>query len=239
VLMISGTVGSGKSTATICVARFLRKMGLKVKVTSLTGFHTFCYVFLYVLARLTYRSKDFHELIKKKISPASLVDGRILDKMLKLVVVLEFVSIHIAFLLKIFVPLKFGYDVVVVDEGTVNVVGNYTAFFDASYKRGLYVLILSFLRLVKNISRNATVITFFLDCDNSVLMARWKTRDSPPCRQQPFTPTDYLRYLNCLRNAKNMLKQILDLKVKEVNTTLKSPLDISKLILIESGLLRQ
>lgn len=237
VLMISGVPGSGKSTAAISVARALREVGFKVKIANITGFHGVDYLFLYALAWFTYNNEDFRELIKGKIHPISLIKQRVLNRVLKLVMALEILSIHLAFLIKIFLPFKLEYEIVIVDEGTINTIGNYIATL--SSKTVLWKLVASILRLTKEVSLIASLKVFFLNADNSVLITRWKSRGYPPQMQLPFTYDGYLAYLKCLCRAKDLFERMSNTEVVEIDTSLNSPSDVVEVVLNESNLFKQ
>jgi deoxyadenosine/deoxycytidine kinase len=226
VLIISGVMGSGKSTAAIGIARVLKEKGFKVKITSMTGFHNLAYILTYCLARLTYDNKGFHDLIEKyKVHPLSLLGSYVIERLAKLLSILEILSLHIAFLHKIILPLKLRYDIIVVDEGFINVIGNYMATFSSHKdKMILQMLIKNILRLAQRVSLIASLKIFFLDTDNFTVISRWERRGYPRQIQQPFTYENYLAYLMYIRKARDLLNQALDVEIIDINTsTLSSP----------------
>jgi RNase adaptor protein for sRNA GlmZ degradation len=228
ILMISGTMGSGKSTVVISVARALKEKGFKVKITHITGFHNLAYLSLYCLARLTYNSKGFHELVKYKIHPISLIESHIIKRLVKLLTILEILSFHIAFLYKIILPLKLRYDVIIVDEGPINTIGNYMATISSHKdKTILQRLIKNVLRLAQRTSLIASLKIFFLDADDFMLISRWERRGYPRQMQPPFIYENYLAYLRYIRKARSLFGQALDVELIDINT---SALSSSKVI---------
>lgn len=225
VLMISGVMGSGKSTAAIGIARVLKEKGFKVKITSMTGFHNLAYILTYCLARLTYNSKGFHDLIEKyKIHPLSLLGSYVIERLAKLLSILEILSLYIAFLHKIILPLKLRYDIIIVDEGSINVIGNYMAAFSSHKdKTILQTLIKNVLRLIQKVSSIASLKIFFLDADNFTLISRWERRGYPRQIQQPFTYENYLAYLMYIHKARDLLNQALDVEIIDINTSILPP----------------
>jgi len=234
VLMISGTPGSGKSTIVNRIAEALRKRGFRVKISRMTGFHMFNYVFLYCLARAAYPDKRlFHKLvIKGKIHPISLIRKEYIVKMHTLEMLLEVLSICLTFLLKVFLPLKLGYDVIIVDEGTINIIGNYIAAFKDAHEDMLQKIVFYPLMLTKAILCKASLNVFFINANYSALEARWKSRGFPPLIEEtPFASDFYPKYLKCLRNAKELFKGALHLKVIEIDTSSNDLSQIDKVVL--------
>jgi deoxyadenosine/deoxycytidine kinase len=237
VLIISGVMGSGKSTVAIGITRVLKEKGFKVKITNMTGFHNLAYILTYFLVRVTYGSKGFHDLIEKyKIHPLSLLGSYVIERLAKLLSTLEILSLHIAFLHKIILPLKLRYDIIVVDEGPINVIGNYMATFSSHKdKTILQMLIKNVLRLIQKVSSIASLKIFFLDADNFTLISRWEHRGYPRQIQQPFTYENYLAYLMYIRKARDLLNQTLDDEIIDINTSALAPPKVIDVMLNELG----
>lgn len=236
VLMISGVPGSGKSTVIVSLDRALKEMGFKVKIVNLTGFHDIVYVFVYVLAFLTYGKPDFHELVKGHIHPITLVSKSILNKFLKILQVLEFFSVNLIFLTKIIIPIRLKRQIIILNEGTINTIGSYIAtFYNGSDSKVFWAFTLNILRLTKKISSETSLGVFFLDANNSVLAKRWQSRGYPPQLQPPFTYENYFAYSECLRKAEHLFEQLLNIDVVRLDTASNKPSTIINVILNESG----
>jgi deoxyadenosine/deoxycytidine kinase len=235
ILMISGVMGSGKSTAATSIARALKEKGFKVKITEMTGFHNLAYILTYCLARLTYSSKGFHELVKEyKIHPVTLLGSYVIKRLVKLLSILEILGFHIAFLHKIILPLKLRYDTIIVDEGPINVIGNYMATFSSHKdKTTIQRLIKNVLRLTRRASLIASLKIFFLDAHDFTLISRWERRGYPRQIRQPFTYENYLAYLRYIRKAKNLFSRALDVEITDINASALAPPKVVEVMLSE------
>jgi hypothetical protein len=232
VIMISGTPGAGKSTVAIYLVNYLRKVNFRVKLVSITSLTLIVYIFLYLIGRLTYKRGNFHELIKgHAVHPIVLIEASLVKRMIKLITFLEALSIHISFLLKIYIPLKLNYNLILIDEGSINIIGNYYDIFLSKIpnKKVFYKLTMNVLKLTKKTSHENTFKVFFLDADDCTLMDRWKFRGMPTKEQQIFD--NYLLYLRYLRYAKNLFERELDMKVINLNTSSKKVSEVAKDIL--------
>ena len=169
-----GTVGSGKSTQIELLAIELRKKGLKVKTTFLKSNHGFAHLLSFFLTRVLIKNRNdprrahVRALIKE--------EPVIFNRLFKLWLTLDLFSITLSFLLKILLPTRMGYTVLVEDYLPATIV-NYIYFTRAinipSKTSSFFPRFMQ--RLIHVVGPTKWV---FLDAEDGVLNSRWKNRRS-------------------------------------------------------------
>jgi len=220
VIIISGTPGSGKTTIASILYRFFAA-DFQVKIVSITSFHLFSYVLAYTLAKITFRSKYFDTLIIGRIHPMTLLSRKTLISMRRLLLVTEIISLYTVYAVRLFLPLKLRYRVIIVDDGIVNTLGSYIALFkdSQSLNSTLRTLISVNLVLLEKLSQICNVKIFFIDADNETIVQRWQKRKTPPNLKPPFTYSNYMSYLSNVREAKKLLEKLAGPEIIDISTS--------------------
>jgi deoxyadenosine/deoxycytidine kinase len=219
VFVISGTPGAGKSTLSRRVAKKLKTQKCKIKLTHISCLQFVNYAILYFLAKYLYKEPDFRRLIKGGWHPISFIADDYIKKLLKNIWLLETLFCYEIFLVKVFLPLKLGYRSVIVDEGAINIIGNYMMVFGKIDKKMLQRLIANVLIIFKKISYEANVTVYFLDADNSELLNRWKLRGCP-IEGKHNTYKTYFEFLENIRLAEKYFSNFLPfIQIIKINTS--------------------
>jgi len=202
VIVFAGTVGAGKSTQMRLTSTYLSQKGAKVRRTYLKGFHMLSYVFAWLVAKCLRGTK-------KHMHPLTVIHQRnqnLERKLLKLMLLLDFIEVLLLDIVKVFIPLKLGY-YVLVEEYAVGYVANHLHyrlinpdFYDKYGSKMIKILI--------RILSSRPLMVFFLDAPDEELRRRWKRRGSP---------AELNSYLNALRESLKLIKN-MGVKVIYVNT---------------------
>lgn len=173
-IVLMGTVGSGKSTQVKLLASELRKKGLKVKTVSMKTNHLFAHFLSLILAWFLIKSRKD----PRRAHVRALVEDRpeIFRKVFELWIALDLFSILIRFLLTIFLPMRLGYTVLVEDYIPATI-ADYAYFSEvlgfSSRFSSFVVTVVSML-----IPAASSTKWVFLDAEESMLNSRWKNRRS-------------------------------------------------------------
>lgn len=176
-IFVCGSVGAGKTT----LAKYLlRHLSSKQKTCyqSITAFPLFSYVVYKLLSTLLYGCNLVRAHEKIRIHPATLFVkrvGRISQPLLITLVYIEAMSVFLTYVKMRLVCRK--AQVIVIDEGPLNIMANYFEIFDKTYARWLIIFL---LKLVRHLERTIDVKTIFLHVSSkSALLRRWTERGHP------------------------------------------------------------
>jgi thymidylate kinase len=201
IIVIAGTVGAGKSTQIKLLHAYFSKRGLKVHKTYIKGFHGLSYALAFFVAKIlgnkrqSYPLRTIHE------------SNRNLEKrLLKLLLLLDFIEVLFLNLFRVFVFLKLGYHIIV-EEHIIGYVSNhlhYSTINPGFYTRYSSKMIKIYTLLLSSLFH----VVFFLDAPDEELRKRWIKRG---------TPTELKSYLNSLRNASKLLEKC-GVKIVHIST---------------------
>jgi len=178
VIVFSGVVGAGKTTHKRLLAKYLASRGYRVRDTILKTSYGLSYILLTMLC-LVSRVRPGN-----KVSPIRmLIDERksFFKRLFKLWLWVDVFSVFIEFIRRIYLPLRLGYTVVVVEDYIPAVITDYMFF---SVKLGVPVeSIVRQIRMIYRLdiavkSRGYRVYSFFFDAEDRELYKRWVRRGS-------------------------------------------------------------
>lgn len=169
-----GSVGAGKTTHINMLYSYLKMQRIKVIKTVLKINVLLTHIFLIVLCKI------YGLDISKRYPIRALIDDRkdVLISVLDLWLFIDIVSIIIKFFIRIYIPHKLGYIVLVEDFLIATIVDyNYLArelnisdkYFNKNIRLARYLLSLI----------TDDMFVFFLDADLNILKDRWSKRGSP------------------------------------------------------------
>ncbi|MEM2261452.1 MAG: hypothetical protein QXK24_03270 [Ignisphaera sp.] len=211
ILIIAGFVGAGKTTISNITKAYFAKQNLSTCYDSLTAFPAFSYAFFKILGIISYGSKVLNYYESIKIHPSTLVAKRIVKfpKIIKLIIVIMEIFSIILRLLILSLRSR-GRDVIIIDEGFINIIANY---IETLNKEAIY-LICVLVSIVNIISKKFKIYTFFLKTNPKVLSMRWKRRGYP--KTTSLVNNKHHRYynlslLNMARNIYGRYFHIIDL----------------------------
>jgi len=188
--VLAGTVGAGKSTTASILYRYFLSKSVKVHKTFLKSYHFLSYVIICFLAiclsKGRFNLNPFMVIREKR--PA------LRKKLYGILLTLDFFEILILNLIRVLIPFKLGY-IVIVEEHICGYLSDYLHYALVNpkffHKYGSKIVTL-YLRFISSWPMQV----FFLDAPNSVLKERWALRSSHP---------EVESYLNAQRAAINML----------------------------------
>jgi len=173
IIVLAGTVGSGKSTHMKVLALRLKKGGLRVKTAFLKSGHLLAYLLTIFLVRVLLRRQKNVYPIRALIEEKPYIFGKIFNLWL----VFDVLGICIRFLLTIYLPLKMGY-IILVEEYLPATIADYIYLAEATglSQRKVHSAI-SFLQRLLYLG--GPIYTIFFDAPTLVLENRWKFRKTP------------------------------------------------------------
>lgn|GEM_PF-1356492 len=212
-IVLVGTVGSGKSTQMRLLAESLRKRGAKTREVNLKTNHL-----LANLLALTLRG-NLVDPKRKKFVIGTLIDSRpvILRKMFRLWLALDSISISLRFLFDVKIPIAMG-QVVIVEEYLPAIIADYFYISNAiNLHPKVSFATTEFLSRVLNSAGPMYVV--FLDADNDTLRQRWKLKG------RLLEKTEYIRaqrtiLLQCAMGFSYPNFLVVDTTTKSVYETL-------------------
>jgi len=169
VLVFVGTVGSGKTTHIRLLSRKLGK--IKNRVSHLGVGCLFTRLFEEFLANLLLKDR--------KLCPRRALreyNPYLFRKLFRFWLTLDVFSIYVKFLLRVYLPAKVGY-LIIVEEYIPSIISNYIYLSKAL---GLPLKNISFAinHMLRLLHITSPIKTIFLDADNEVLQKRWVQRRS-------------------------------------------------------------
>ena len=172
IIAFVGTVGAGKSTQMKLLALKLKKRKFRVMTTTIKRGHLLAHLLEVALAKMLIGRK------KNVCSIRVIVEERpdLFKKLFELFLVLNVVSIFCRFLLKIYLPKKLGY-VILVEEYIQAAIADYIALseFVGFHHKSLSVTV----KLLSGLAHlGGPIHTIFIDATNDTLKARWFRRNS-------------------------------------------------------------
>jgi len=172
-IVFVGTVGSGKSTQMQLLGKWLRRKGVKTRVTVLKTNHLSSNLLTSVLVNVLLSAKE------RTFPIGMLIEHRpaLLKKLLRLWFILDCFSVSLKFLWDVVLPLRMGR-VVLVEEYLPAIVADYfyiSKALDASPR----IAISTIKRVSTILSSAGPMFVVFLDAQSNVLRKRWKMRSSP------------------------------------------------------------
>lgn len=204
-IIFAGTVGSGKSTQMRLIYQLLQRTE-KVHRTYLKGFHGLSYILAYFAVRCI-GCRDFSWALTALHQKNPSLEKRLL----KLLLLLDFLEVILLNIAKVFVYLKLGYHVLV-EEQVVGYAANhlhYRIINPEFYNRYGSKMIRFYVRLLSSQSP----LVFFLDARNDELKKRWEQRGSP---------IELESYLNSLRESMKLIRK-MGIKTICINTSSPIP----------------
>ncbi len=172
IIAFVGTVGAGKSTQMKLLALKLKKRKFRVMTTTIKRGHLLAHLLEVALARMLIGRK------KNVCSIRVIVEERpdLFKKLFKLFLALDVVSISCRFLLKIYLPKKLGYVIIVEEylQGTLADCIHLSEFVRVKDK----TLSVALKLLLMLVYLGGPIHTIFLDSSNDVLKDRWCRRAS-------------------------------------------------------------
>ncbi|WP_342784744.1 hypothetical protein [Thermofilum sp.] len=167
-----GTVGSGKSTQMRLLASDLRRRRVKVKVSCLKTGHIFAYFLEVILAKMVAgKRRDVYPiraLLEEK--------PHFFNRIFRLWLALDVISVALKFLFSIYLPLKLGY-VVLVEEYIPATISDYIYLSKIiGFTLGTRSFAITFPLKLMHLGGFTQIV--FLDAENSELKCRWKRRRS-------------------------------------------------------------
>ncbi len=213
-VVLVGTVGSGKSTCMRLLYLRLRRKGLKVKTASLKTGHLLAFILEVLLAKmLVSKGKDVYPiraLIEEK--------PHLFRRIFKLWLILDLISITIKFLISVYLPLKLGY-IVIVEEYIPATISDYI-YLSKLMKPPLKMDSLSIGYLLRMANLCVSMKTIFLDAESDELVRRWKVRGSPNERED---------YIQMQRSLLLCISKRLSSKFLYVNTKIMLPNELIRI----------
>lgn len=225
-IVISGQVGSGKTTISRLIMIKLRQRGSSVCYDRITAYPLISYLVFKMIAMLLYgdRIVRYHE--SASIHPSTLVAMRLrrgLGPLSILLILIESLSTYIRFSL---MNMKCkGKDILLVDEGFVNIVANYLEVL--GLKSRYLVSVIS--RIIRRFSRSYDLYIFYLRTRTGVLIERWIKRGYP--KETPLINTRYhLLYNIILDKARKIIESDHRVKIVDLDAS-ESPVSLVDSIL--------
>ena len=172
IIVFAGTVGSGKSTQMKLLGSELHKRGLNVKTTFIQTNHIFAYLLLLLLARILARGRRDVYPIGALIEEKPLI----FKKLFKLWLTIDLFSIVLKLLLRVFLPVKMGYVMLV--EGYIP--ATISDYIYISQAVGLPLKTSSFAVnfMLRFLHAGGPTQVIFLDANAKTLKSRWSRRRS-------------------------------------------------------------
>ncbi|MEM1510230.1 MAG: hypothetical protein QW096_10245 [Thermofilaceae archaeon] len=211
ILVIAGFVGAGKTTISSVAKAYFAKQNLSTCYDSLTAFPVLSYAFFRMLGMICYGSKVLNYYESIKVHPSTLLVKRIIKfpKIIKLIIlVMEIFSLILRLL--ILLLRSRGRDIIIIDEGFINIIANYIEILN---KEAIYLTYM-LVSIVNIISKKFKIYTFFLKTNLKVLSTRWKRRGYPKTTSL-IDRTHHIYYnlflLNIARNIYGQYFHVIDL----------------------------
>lgn len=160
IISLFGPDGTGKTTHANLIADFLRERGYKVWRTNLKHHHTFSYLFLKIIV---YKSAEGQDINYYGFA------GNLRNRIRTPWKILELLSLFIAMIYRVFLPLLLGY-ILVCDRYIPDTIVALSYFLGETDLSGIFAKI-----LFKTIPKNS--VFFHLDANTNVIIQR--KRDEP------------------------------------------------------------
>lgn len=215
-VILVGTVGSGKSTHLRLLYSKLKKNGLRVRMICLKTGHMFAFILEIFLVKILMGNRKDVYPIRTLIDEKPLVFKRIF----KLWILLDLISITIKFLANIYLFMKLGY-ILLVEEYIPATISDYIYIgrvLQSPFKMNSFTI----RYLLKLMNLCTPIQTIFLDAENDELYIRYKLRGSPNEKE------DYLRMQRTVlyRIAKTLSSNFL-----YISTSSRTLSEVHKLII--------
>ncbi|MEM2228670.1 MAG: hypothetical protein ABIM44_06000 [candidate division WOR-3 bacterium] len=215
-VILVGTVGSGKSTHLRLLNSELKKNRLRVRMICLKTGHMFAFILEVFLAKILMSNRKGVYPIRILIDEKPLVFKRIF----KLWILLDLISITVKFLVSIYLPMKLGYTLLV-EEYIPATISDYI-YISRILRFHLKMNSLIIRYLLKLMNLCTPVQTVFLDAENNELYLRYKLRGSPNETE------DYLRMQ---RTVLYHIAKTLSSNFLYINTSSRTPSEVHRLIM--------
>lgn len=224
IIMLAGTVGTGKSTQVNLLREMLRNMGLNVKSTYIRLNHLLAYLLTLLMAKIVARTP-----IIESLSALHKYNPKLFNRLYKLWSLLFTISITVKYIASVQLPHILGH-VVLIEDGPITTIVDYLHILRAfNISRGKFEL--SIINYLLKISRRAYDDTYIiiLGAPEITLAKRWRLRGTFN-RDRAYL-TDPLNYIGYLRTMIPKVAKVAGIKTLLVNTDNKTPDDIATTIL--------
>jgi hypothetical protein len=193
IIVIGGLVGAGKTSLAKELNRYYTRYR-NVCVLRLVAYSNVSYLFFDILAKIFYGRRVVKNYERVKIHPSTLVAMRVRRFPPLFAKIIIFVEIFSLFLWNLYKRLKcFGSQIVIIDEGFVNVVANYLEVLG----KNATPLIGYVLRLTQKWYQKHRTVFLFVTSDYDTLIKRWSIRKHPIITS--FIDQDHhIRYMNLM-----------------------------------------
>ncbi|WP_440060002.1 hypothetical protein ACSU1N_02275 [Thermogladius sp. 4427co] len=219
IIILSGHMGTGKTTLSKILLKHLNAMGIKAKYSYISSFHFLVYYLNYLLLRVRFPSSFVKLFRKTGIHPLSL-NSYLLRRIINVLIMLEVFSLSTIYLLKVILPLKLRLkDVIVVDEGPIHTIAAYLALINELRQnsgknrvgRGKFLIYVA-LKLVLHVKKHTRIKTYYL-CHNSSneLIQSIRRRGYPPFLEYAISYNKVFDY------AKEFVEKSINLEIKVFN----------------------
>lgn len=210
-LVFVGTVGSGKSTQIEKLSSKLESEEYRVKKYFLKTGHLFAYIFEVLLAHLFVTEKQDVSPIRTLLTERPEVFKRLFG----IWIFLDLISITAKFIVKIYIPLKLGYTLLI-EEYIPAILADYIHISKSiNLEPGAISFPIGLISKLAYLAEPMTVI--YLDADTKELSSRWKNRGSRK---------EVSKYLQMQRSLLLALsKKFSSEKLVHVNTTNQTVLE--------------
>lgn len=225
IIVISGHVGSGKTTLSRFVAKYLRQHGFTVCYDRVTAFPLVSYLLFKVLALLMYGGKvvRYHESLS--VHPSTLVVLRLKKQLGLLKIIIIFLESICTYLRITWLIFKCrNKDIVIIDEGFANVLANYIEILGETSRYLIYTVGKTILLL----NKTHRLHVFYLKATCELLVERWFKRGYPK-RTSLVSIHYHLKYSELLDLAKRIITTISNLEIVELNA-FEKPVVLTDLI---------
>jgi len=228
VINVGGPPAAGKTTTSRILAYILKKYDIKSYYTQLTGFHYLSFIFskficviFKLLRKISLQAQILlrrHSRGASKIHPYDFIPFEYSKRLLKIIYVIEIISIYIK-LLVLFVKIKvLKPKIIIVDEGFPNVIFNYILFF-RTRNSSLYIkMIKHIVQQLIIFSRNFDVTVMVIYQPNIYDIFEKRVKRDPDIPKSVIMGTLYWYYA-LLPHIIALLKTVPYLKIVEVDNT--------------------